>query len=601
MKILGINEGHGASACIIINGKVVVAASEERFSRRKNDDGYPEKAIQFCLDYSNISPQELDAVADASIDLAPAHILIKRIPTFKIKDYVLENKEYWKPFLIEGKQINYYYDFVKKHPELRHDKEPPYDLSFLETSEPKEWINLFRKERLRNIVKKLGLPESKVHFVDHHSAHAAYAYYASPLRDNMLVLTADAWGDGANGSIGHGHNNNLTIVKKTANNNLARLYGWATLILGMRPHEHEYKVMGLAPYSKDYIMKEPFEVYSSTLVVDGDDFKWNVKPPDMYFWFKEKLEGCRFDGIAAGVQKFIEVRMIKWIRNIISESKHSKITFSGGLALNIKLNKKITEIDGVQMLVVPPSGGDESLSVGAAYHFAVQYCDKHNIDKSMIRPLNDVCLGPDFTNEEIKQAIKRRGGEQKYKVRERVSNKEIARYLAEGHIIARFSGRMEFGPRALGNRSILASPEDPETIRIINEMIKFRDFWMPFTPSILKERTNDYLVNPKGIDSSFMTIGFDSTDLGKKYLKAAIHPYDKTVRPQFVDKELSPDYQDLISEFEKLTGIGAVLNTSLNLHGEPIVCTPDDALHVLDKSGLKMLLMNNILIKKRKS
>jgi len=158
---------------------------------------------------------------------------------------------------------------------------------------------------------------------------------------------------------------------------------------------------------------------------------------------------------------------------------------------------------------------------------------------------------------------------------------------------------MEFGVRALGNRSILADPRDPEIIRTINEMIKNRDFWMPFTPSILKERASDYLVNPKGIESCYMTLSFDSTDLGKKELKAAIHPYDKTVRPQMVTRGANPDYHDLIKEFEKITGVGALLNTSLNQHGDPIVCSPQDSLDVLEKSGLDMLLLNDILVSKK--
>ncbi len=596
MKILGINEGHNSSASLIIDGEVIAAMSEERFSRNKNECGYPEKSIAYCLKKGNISTFDLDIVAMASNQISPTESFTKKSSRFKIGDYIKEQYEYWKPTIGEGKKINYYKEFIKKHPEYDKHKELPYDFSFLETEEPEKWLDCFKEERLRNVIAKLGISEDKVIFVDHHTGHASYAYYASPLRDDVLVVTVDAWGDGANCSYGFGNNNKFKIEKKIQNNHLARLYRWGTLLLGMKPDEHEYKVMGLAPYAKEYITKKPFEIYSSTLVVDGDNFKWANKPRDMYFWFKDQLEGCRFDGIAAGLQRFVEVRMTEWIRNILRNNPMEKIVFSGGLALNVKVNKKIAEMEEISDIHVPPSGGDESLAIGAAYHAASEYCEKNNINKATIKPLKDAYLGPEFTDEDVEEAIKKRNIRGKYTVIDNVTSKDVAKYLTEGKIVARFYGRMEFGARALGNRSILADPSEFETIKIINEMVKSRDFWMPFTPSILEERTDDYLENPKRIMSPYMTIGYESTDLGRQVLKAAIHPYDKTVRPQFVDKEINPEYHELISEFEKLTGIGALLNTSLNLHGEPMACSPEDALHVFENSKLDIILMNNTLV-----
>ena len=175
---------------------------------------------------------------------------------------------------------------------------------------------------------------------------------------------------------------------------------------------------------------------------------------------------------------------------------------------------------------------------------------------------------------------------------------EIAEEIKNGKTVARFSGRMEFGQRALGNRSIIADPSNPDIIKKINKQIKQRDFWMPFTPTILIERTKDYIINQKNIDSTFMTMAFDSTKLGQKHLRGAIHPYDNTVRPQILTRDQNPNYYLLIKEFEKLTGIGALLNTSFNLHGDPIVCSPEDAMYTFVNSDLDILQLEKYIIKK---
>lgn len=593
MNVIGINEGHNSSVCLITDGEVRFAMSEERLSRKKNEVGFPEKSLRLCMKNFGLAARDIEAVAIASIELSPTDTFCKRGCTFGIRDYIIENHEYWKPILIEGKNLNYFHDFLKRHREYDKSEGQPYDFSFLSQMDASGWSAGFREERVNNLVKNYGIPRDKIEFIDHHTAHAAYAYYASPIRDDALVVTADGWGDGANASFGIGDKGALEIIKKTRNNNLARLYRWATLILGMKPNEHEYKVMGLAPYSKHYLMEYPYKLYSSTLVVDGDDFKWRNKPQDMYFWFRERLEGSRFDGIAAGLQKFIEDRMVEWVKNILRKHKASNLVFSGGLALNVKLNKRLMEMEEIRNIHIPPSGGDESLAIGAAYHACSTLC------RNAIRPLESAYLGPEFDNCDIMGAIKERGIKSRFIVKENVSIKEVAGYLAEGKVVGRCTGRMEFGARALGNRSILSNPKEHETIRILNEKIKFRDFWMPFTPSILKEDVGRYIENPKGVDSPYMTLGFETTEEGKRNIKAAIHPYDKTARPQFVDKGINPEYHELISEFRKQTGIGCLLNTSLNLHGEPIACSPADALHILENSKLDMLYMNDILIMRK--
>jgi carbamoyltransferase len=208
-------------------------------------------------------------------------------------------------------------------------------------------------------------------------------------------------------------------------------------------------------------------------------------------------------------------------------------------------------------------------------------------------------LGPAQTPADVRNWIQARRLNEKYDIETGATSAQIAQHLANGHVIGRCCGRMEFGQRSLGNRSIIADPRNPQMIDKINRQIKNRDFWMPFAPSMLTERAHKYVVNPKQIKSPAMTIGFDSTDEGKRLLGATLHPADRSLRPQLLERAHNPDYYALIEAFEQQTGVASVLNTSFNLHGEPIVCTPDDALHVLESSDIDMIAVEDVLVKKR--
>ena len=584
MNILGINEGHMCSACLIKDGIIVAAVSEERFTRNKNEQGYPENAIKYCLDVGNLQPKDIDYIANASNELDPIFEATKRYSKFTIHDYVKENDDYWKHVLLENKKINYFDVF----PEVPN---PHYDFSFLhKTSENEGEIESnsltqeFKNQRIKNLIQKFEIDENKIIFVDHHMGHASYAYFMSPFRKNVLILTADAWGDGCNSTISIGNGTKIETKFRTTKNDLARIYRYVTLILGMKPNEHEYKVMGLAPYSTDYQLKEPYDILKNTLYVDDLDFKYKEKPTDNYYWFKKKFEGHRFDGIAGGLQKFAEEIFSKWAYNALEKFQCSTIVLSGGLALNIKINKKISELPLVKNIFIPGGGGDESQSIGAALHVQSKLTEIN-----FQSPLHDY-HGPEITDDKLLLA---KTNLDDFTIKENISNKEIAEYLQSNHIVARCKGKSEFGPRALGNRSILANPSQIKNVKKINEQIKYRDFWMPFTPSILHERIDDYVLNPKNLISPYMTMAFDSTILARTHLAGAIHPSDYTIRPQFLEKSHNPDYHSLISEFEKLTDIGGLLNTSLNLHGEPVVGNTKDALHTLFSSDLDLMIINN--------
>ena len=595
MNILGINEGHMSSACLIKDGVLVAAVCEERFTRNKNEQGYPERAIEYCLKEGKITNNEIDCVATATKELQAVLEATQRYRRFTISDYIKENNEYWKPKLLENKEVNYFDLF----PELPNNY---YDFSFLkeETDSEqsyitnKKWSELFQKERVKNLRRQLNISEDKIFFVDHHTGHAHYAYFMSPYRKNVLILTADAWGDGCNCSIWVGNENNLELHHKSANNTLARIYRSMTLLLGMKPNEHEYKVMGLAPYATEYYSRKPYEVFKDTLYVDGIDFEYKQKPKDNYFWFKERLKDCRFDGIAGGLQRFIEEMMAEWAKNTLNHFGLDTLVLSGGLALNIKANKLISELNNVHKFFVPSAGGDESQSIGSALYLFNKLDKKNKFEL----PLHDY-HGPPI-DDSLNNIIHKLNLEKDFVIKNNISNLEIAEFLKNDLIIGRCNGRAEFGPRALGNRSILANPSNIKNVTKINNKIKYRDFWMPFTPSILSERASDYIKNPKNLASPFMTIAFDSTELARRDLVAAIHPADYTIRPQFVDKQSNPGYYDLIKKFEGLTGIGGLLNTSMNLHGEPIVTNSSDAIHTLINSELDILVINKTAIIRKK-
>lgn len=593
MIILGISESHSATAALIKNGIVIACASEERFTKIKNDEEYPWKAIDSIINETGIDPSQIDYVAFSTIYYDPVQIRLKRVTRYKISDYVREMHEHWHKVLIEKKESTYWKDLLND-PRFSMGSSNYYDYNFITTEPENKWPELLNETRCKKVMEHIGISKDRIHFIDHHTGHAHYAYFAAPHdpKKKAVIVTADGWGDGCNGTISVIEHGRIREIKRTSMCNMARIYRWITLLLGMKPNEHEYKVMGLAPYANEYITKPAYEIFRKTLIVDGLDFKWNVQPPDMYFYFRDSCEGMRFDGIAAGIQQWVEELLSQWITNIVNHTGAEVLYYSGGLSMNVKANKVIAELPSVKDFHVPPSGGDESLAIGAAFTLSC----KLGIQPSSLK---NAYLGYEPTIEESRKAITSFRNNHRYLIIENPSNEVIADYLHSGKVLGRCVGKMEFGARSLGNRAILCDASHYENIRIINEKIKFRDFWMPFTPSILFERARDYIVNPKNLKAEFMTIAFDSTPLAREHLKAAIHPYDFTVRPQLVSQDTNKEYYELIKVFEKKTGIGGILNTSLNLHGSPIVCTAEDTINTFVRSGLDGIILPGFLILKR--
>jgi len=580
---LSIHSGHNASAALMMNGDVIASLQEERVTRIKNQMGYPKNAIDFCLNYAGILGKDIEKVGITTKN--PRGLIFKAqfITQFTIRDYLNYYGEDYYVRQLRGEDCFDYLKWLRDDPKFNQN-EKHYDFSYLTDDilkDGKEDIRLFQKEQKRTISNHLNIDNEKIELLDHHTCHAYYAYYASPSRGkDTIVLTMDSYGDGRNQTVWIARGDRLELLADSNQNDIARIYKMTTLLLGMRPNEHEYKVMGLAPYANKKYKDRVLDKLKDLLDVKNMAIVRKERPSDLFSYFKDAFADERFDNIAMGLQLFTEEIIEKLIQDIYEKTDVKRFVISGGVSMNVKVNKAIAELPCVDYLYVPGSGGDESLSIGGLFL----------LNGKGSKPLHHLYLGPDIADEYQEIAWDEISPE--YFVKHGVGITDVARLLADGEIIAVINGKTEFGARALGNRSILANPKNREVIREINEAIKSRDFWMPFALSILEDKVSEYITNPKNISSHFMTVAFDTIDRKYHEIQAGSHPYDKTVRPQFVSKIYASDYYKLIETFFKITGIPALLNTSFNLHGEPIVNDFKDALRTFQLSGLDHLFVN---------
>jgi carbamoyltransferase len=571
MNILGIHDGHTATACLLKDGVLVAMASEERFNRKKSWGGVPKLATRWVLESTQTDPHSIDAVAlswlvqptrDFSIrgDFPPNPVT--PVARF-LPQWLLASNAIVKPYVALMSRVRDMWSIV-------------------------------------SMLDELGVPHAPIQRVEHHLAHAAACYYLSLFaqeRQPTLVITLDGSGDGLSGTVsianGHALERKLAI---TSYHSAGLIYSLVTQYLGMKPAEHEYKVMGLAPYAPEELAEQAREIFAgyfrlsdNGLSIVNTSGAWG---PGFVKRLEHDMRRIRFDAVAAGAQLYLEDVLINFVRNWIKHTGIHTVAIGGGVFMNVKLNMLIQNLTEVERVFFLPSGGDESLAMGAATWVAVQRGEPH------IQPIGPLYLGPEFSCDEIQVALNQYAGRVTW---EHVADPEhqAAELLVQGRVVGRFAGRMEWGARALGNRSILADGRELGVIRKINAAIKQRDFWMPFAPSILWERRNDYLVNPRDVDAPYMILAFPSTPLAQSHLKSALHQYDLSCRPQLVRQESNPRYHYLLREWERLTGCGGLLNTSFNLHGEPIVCTPQDALETLLRSEIDDVLMENFLVRRK--
>lgn len=573
MIVLGLSGAvnHDASAALYIDGKLVAAAEEERFLRDKHAKGkMPYEATKFCLDYAGIKPEQVDIVA------------------FPYAEIGLKSPARW-------------------HYAKRHWYAPDRALTALFSGNRRYWRN---HHNVMKLLDDLGIGADRVKFepVEHHLAHASSAYHLSGFQEKTAIIGIDGKGEYATTFFGYGENGKIHKIKEFYDpDSLGGMYGALTEFLGFEMLDGEFKVMGMAPYG------DPKRFDFSRLIDCKDgDFKVNNKlvntvgwrrfkkngkgyffSPKLIDWLGPMREGDEKDepyiDYAASIQDLLEKTALQLIEyylgDIIRET--GKVAYAGGVALNVKLNQRIIAMPGVKELFVQPAASDAGTAIGAASYAS----QKAGVP---VEKMEHAYLGPQYTTEQCIEACENYSQPVKW---QRMGNApvETAKILTDGNPVSWFQGRMEFGPRALGNRSILGSPSHSGVADRINAQIKYRERWRPFCPSMLDTVAPEILQTDH--PSPYMTFTFDVAESWKDRIPEVVHE-DGTARAQIVNEKTNPRYYALLQEMEKLTGNGVVLNTSLNRRGEPMVCNPTDALNMFFGSDLQYLVMEDILITK---
>ena len=602
-NILGICDGHDASASLLVDGKIVHAVSEERFTRRKKTCGYPSHAVESCLQAAGLSVDKLTLVVLAGKYIHPLWDAIRREEYFDVPAYVREQQLF--DAVLPPRDENELQDALEKYVKIiaREDKREDLAraLQNWEGAGFGDAMVQFADERRQRIASHLNYDMDHILLADHHRCHAAYAFFSSPLRSSdTLVLTMDGAGDGANATISLGSDKGPGEVFRTGSCQLGRLYSAVTLRMGLKPEEHEYKVMGLAPYADAHECQRAQKQLSPLFQeINGLDFEYPEKAipkENIYLELGPLLEGLRFDGVAAAIQQYVEDMIKRWVETALARFECKNIVFSGGMANNVKVNNLLACLPGVEQFQVSPGPGDESLAIGAAYLGGNEIRCQLGLPLAFLQSLENAYLGPVARETDVHKAIKiltARG----FRVQP-ASAPLIAAELASGRIIGRFQGQMEFGPRALGNRSILADPNNPAMAGILNRRVKKRDFWMPFAPIVLSSRYQNHFELPPAASGQFMTVACDTTSLCQQEAPAAIHPYDYSARPQVLDAATNPELADILTAFQAQTNRSVLLNTSLNVHGNPIINHPYDAAVMLCNGNLDGLILEDMYIKK---
>lgn len=558
MIVLGICSGHNSGASVLIDGKLVSSVEEERISRIKNDGSYPHSAIAEALSIAGITAHDVERVAIAGLSVWEQKTMRDRILKHDLRLAKVEpiiKKCYWKH------RVEWYRRLLNPHP------------------------------RPTGI-----LAQKPSQTVEHHLSHAASAYYASSFGNERVgVITLDGSGDYSWGSVWLGENGKLQeVLHLPYINSIGLLYASVTNYLGFVAGRHEGKVLGLAAFG------DPEPLLSRLLQ--------HTNMNDWEFLFDARLarvplrpltkigatvisdlcQGLRREDVAAGLQAYTEKVICAWIQEQVGKLKVSKLALAGGVFSNVKLNQSILALPGVENIYVHPNMGDGGLASGAAY-------EVYSRLNGGLRPeLGDVYLGTEINRENSLLALQKLGV--CYEEPENLAQ-AVGRLLADGKVVARADGRMEYGPRALGNRTVMAPCHDPSINQWLNKKFARTEF-MPFAPVVLEERAQEYFPdwNESHIAAKFMTITYDASEIAQKNIPAAVH-VDKTARPQVIRREDNPGYHDILKEYCAITGVPSVINTSFNMHEEPIVRTAEEAIIAFQAAGLDALVLGPFLIR----
>ncbi len=590
ISILGIScYYHDSSAALLVNGEIKSAVQEERFSRIKNDSSFPLNSIKFILKENNLGLNEID------------HIVF-----------------YEKPFLKFTRLLETYL------------ANAPFGFNSFKRAIP-IWIKekLFQKREIQQELKKIDKDfDGKILFSEHHLSHAASAFYPSPFEE-ALIITLDAVGEYTTSSIAIGKNNQINFKKKiNFPHSLGMLYSAFTYYCGFKVNEGEYKLMGLAPYGEPkYIEKiyknliHVFEDGSFALNMKFFDYSTGLKMVnkkfEAVFGRKAKKKGDKFDqfhmDIAASVQKVTEEIILKICSFYKEKYKLKKLCLAGGVALNCVANGKILEANIFDDIWIQPAAGDAGGSLGAALSIWFDKLNNKRVLKTNEDFMKGSFLGPKFSDEEIEKELKIFGANFRYLDEDTLLN-TVSDLLVQKKLIGWFQGALEYGPRALGNRSIIAHPADMDMQKKINMSIKFREGFRPFAPAVLSEETykyfkknnlNSYMLIVSQIKDEFKENsqelkkqkGFEKLNVKRSFLQAITH-VDYSARVQSIKKEQNLKFYNLIKKFHEKTNIPMVINTSFNINNEPIVCSVEDAYRCFLVTDLDYLICGNFLIEK---
>ena len=565
---------HDTSAAIAKNGKIIAAVEEERMVRIKHaKDIFPIRSIDYCLKQADVSFSDLDSIV---------------IP---------DNPDIYKKNCLHVKNLNRIIYKLKLAGKYKGERSLVGSSFYymVDKNKCKQKILTF----LKNSYGEHEYPNME--FMGHHLCHAASCFYPSGF-DNASIITIDGIGDFDSTVIWSGDENYIKRkMSWNVNNSLGYFYGAFTVFLGYRFCSDESRVMGLAPYGKKN--SDILDVFEDIIKTDSEGydvseisipmtygFMVGIKRIEQLFGIKRRLPGESFTNehkdLAYAAQYYLEKIGVNLVRQAIDVTGNRKICITGGVALNCKMNKKIMEIPEVKDFFIQPIANDAGLVIGSVLEassrrgFDVRFTMKHNY------------FGPSYDNEIVKNILE----ERKIKFYRLDSLKTVAKEIADGKFVGWFQGKMEMGPRALGNRSILSDPRRNDLKDKLNDFVKHREKWRPYAPSILEDYADEYIKNYS--NAPFMIKTFDINEKYVDLVEAVLHPIDKTTRPHVVSKEINPRYYKLIEEFRKITGIPLILNTSFNDHGEPIVCSPQDAIRAFYGTGLDVLVLEDYLIKK---
>jgi carbamoyltransferase len=578
--VLGLHLGHDSGAALVKDGQVIATVNEERFTRLKHYSGVPWASCGYCLRQAGIEARDVDMVAVVG----------------KVEPYIMR-------YLYDSHVL----EKIARENSLRARK----------NRIPKSLKNLLR--RLVRTLPGMGsvsipdpvipptyykpydVGDKEVVLIDHHLAHAASAYHTCGFQEKTLVVTADGVGDDSSLTVWRGEGGKMEpLLEVGQEGSLGWFYGVVTEALGWWVGDGEGKTMGLAPYgdpdAAEGCLDPILPRYAGGQLVKAHDFGtpvgweekgcWHWHFPDTEY-VEEQIARYGRENVAAEAQRLLEREMLEVILPWLEREQTGYLACSGGVFLNVKMNQRIWESGKVKGQHIYPNAGDGGLPAGAALHVYYQYSGD-----STIRAMRGVYDGPEFSNEEIEKLLQMR--KLPYKRCEDITN-ECAELLAQGYIVAWMQGRMESGPRALGNRSILMDPRKAENKDIINARVKFREPFRPFCPSLLAEAADDYFVN--GRLEPYMITSFEAKEEKKKEIPAVVH-VDGTCRPQTVTREVNEKYWRLIQRFGELTSVPVILNTSLNIRGEPIVCTPQDTIRCFYDTGIDYLALGDFILSK---